>query len=233
MKINYGDIVHLGENRIIFGDATDNEIVDKCYFWPTPVDAAIIDPPYDNENLYNVIPEKKNMNSLILINGPKNFFYGSNVAISRGWTPKFEFIWDGCVSLRKKNEPLYRHKSAKIFTTNMWNFENSIYHTKGSSSTNFIRRNYKYLQSVYSENFAKMNKSHKHEKPFNWIRGIFGGLNFNHIVDFFAGSGVAMFACMDIGSVYTGIEIEKDLIESIVNRFLDQYPGVEIKITRH
>jgi len=227
-----GMIIDFSGNIVICGDCADSRVISYINNHRMNIDTYLVDPPFDNKMLYNVIPKNENdYEKLIILSSPRNYLDGIFIAIENGWTPSFEFIWDGCVSHNIDNSPLLRHKSAKCFGSKYWNKLRGVY-IDDDKPVNHLRKNYTHLQTVYKENFAKSDKIHPHEKPINWLSGIFGGIGSKHVLDYFAGSGNALFAAIDSGNMYTGIELDEDRCDAIIDQIKNKYPYSNIEITK-
>jgi hypothetical protein len=208
------DEINLSGNRLLLGDALTFEINEDY-------DTYIVDPPFDQPDLWNIIPvNKRSTDNLILFSAPDNYLDGVSIALARGWTPSFEFIWDGCASEKKKNAPLLRHRSIKVFGPKIWNYERALL---CDGIPDRIRKNYKHLQTVYSENYASSGRSHIHAKPVKLMTAVFGGLESNKILDYFAGSGNMLFASIASGANYTGIEINEEYYNQIIRKHKYEY----------
>ncbi len=229
--ISTGDVIEFMENRIICGDSRDPAILRYAKKSKIKVDTHFIDPPYDKPELY-IIPDKKNNDDiLLLVSAPYNYLAGIDNALATGWNPLFEFIWDGCVSWKKSDgNPLFRHKSIKAFGSNKWNQKRAVY-TDGRP-VNHLAKKHTYLQTVYRENFAKMNSIHPHEKPVSWLTGIIGGLGSQSILDYYAGSCSMLFASLNVGIMYTGIELNSKVLDDVLGKLVLKYPQHPVNITK-
>lgn len=231
--ISKHDCIEFLGHRIICGDVLDDSVIKYANMATIPVDTYYVDPPYNDPLLYSIIPENTGSGNKLLINtSAYNYMDGLIEAVSRGWSPSFEFIWDGAVSQKKQNMPLMRHKSIKCFGKKMWLPNRGIYIKNEELSYNHLKRNHAYLQTVYQENFATMKKWSEYQKPVNWLRAIFGGLGCASVLDYFAGSGSALFAAIECGMTYTGIEINPAKCDKIIDRLKTKYPHINISINK-
>lgn len=228
--ITTGDVIEFMDNRIICGNSTHAHVIKYALNSSIRVDSYFVDPPYEMRDLYAVFPDCSDASdSLILITAPYNYLDGVDMAVRGGWIPSYEFVWDGGVSLKREGLPLVCHKSAKVFGPKYFDNKRAIY-TRDGAGVDRLRRNYKTLQSVYRENFATRRVRHVHEKPVAWLTGIFGGLGVRHVLDYYAGSASALFAALNVGARYTGIEVDPMICDVILGRLVSEYPEHPVSI---
>ena len=53
------------------------------------------------------------------------------------------------------------------------------------------------------------------------------------IVDFFLGSGSTMVACEQLNRICYGMELDPKYCQVIIDRMLNSYPDIEVKINGH
>lgn len=225
-----GDLWELGNHRLLCGDSTVKKNILNVLKNMTP-HVYIVDPPYEIEQLYDVIPEA-DKSKLVVFWDFKRFATAAYSAKIKEWEPQYEFIWDNLTSWYTPNRPLARHKACGVFSKDpKFNFDKAIirdgkqreakvvHNTRGDS-------NYKpldgavHLSTIFVTNKAGMSTGgHTHGKPIAWIEAIFNGIGGSIYLDYFAGSGSSIIACEKTERICCAIELEPSNCDIIVNRY--------------
>ena len=225
-----GDIWQLGRHRLICGDSTDKATVDKLVD-NNKIDTYLIDPPYDKEELYDVIPEHENGKKLMVSYDHKHFVKPIITAIKMGWKGQYEFIWNCEQCWYTPNRPLARHKTFAVFMdTPEWNFDKAIIYDgkdrkaqKGYNSRGYY--DYKPLDgAVHMRTVEDFSNTSMHEecnqgKPVKWIAAMLAGINSEIVLDLFGGSGSTLIACEQLGRVCYMCEISTHYCDVIIKRW--------------
>ena len=225
-----GDIWQLGRNRLICGDSTDTATVEKLMNGEN-ADTILIDPPYDNENLYQTIPKHENNKKLIVSYDHKHFVAPILEAIKKGWIGQYEFIWNCQQTWYTPNRPLARHKTMAVFADSPdWNFEKAIIydgkerkHQTGYNSRGYY--DYKPLDgAVHFRTVEEFSNTSMHEdcnygKPVQWVAAILAGLNSKTVLDLFGGSGSTLIACEQLNRVCYMAELDPKYCDVIIKRW--------------
>ena len=189
-----------------------------------PDDAGwIIDPPWDIQIL---VPH--GARKLVFCDGQR-----ARDAISFHGAPNWIFTWDCVSSCYTKNRPLRRAKYALWYgPLGDYVFDGAHYGGERQRSARVVsntRGSYlfeqdtrgKHLSDVFSQPITALHKSgHRHEKPIEWMKMLIANC-FSQcplIVDPFAGSGVTLDACRQLGKPAVAIEIDSDACEEIGRR---------------
>ena len=231
--IQVGDLVWLGNHKILCGDSCKKEDVERV-MGGEEADIIVYDPPYDVDNIYSHIPPSTQGARLIVFWDFKRFGVASYEAISKGWEPMYEFIWDNCTSWYTPNRPLARHKACGVFGDDaFFDLDNAIIHdgkTRKSHTVTNTRGSYNYqalpegkhISTV--EQFPNTDKLYKHSKPIKWITAIMGGLRGDLVFDMFSGSGTTIIACEEIRKHSFNIDNDPCMVQMAIQRYLD-YTG--------
>lgn len=237
-----GDIWQLGRHKLICGDSTDRATVDKLVD-NNKIDTYLIDPPYDKEELYDVIPEHKNGKKLMVSYDHKHFVKPIVTAIKMGWKGQYEFIWNCEQCWYTPNRPLARHKTFAVFMdTPEWNFDKAIIYDgkdrkaqKGYNSRGYY--DYKPLDgAVHMRTVEDFSNTSMHEecnqgKPVKWIAAMLAGINSEIVLDLFGGSGSTLIACEQLGRVCYMCEISTHYCDVIIKRWENLTGEKAVKIS--
>ena len=237
-----GDIWQLGRHKLICGDSTDKATVEKIMNGEN-ADTILIDPPYDNENLYQTIPKHENNKKLIVSYDHKHFVAPILEAIKKGWIGQYEFIWNCQQTWYTPNRPLARHKTMAVFADSPdWNFEKAIIydgkerkHQTGYNSRGYY--DYKPLDgAVHFRTVEEFSNTSMHEdcnygKPVQWIAAILAGLNSETVLDLFGGSGSTLIACEQLNRVCYMCELDEKYCDVIIKRWENLTGQKAVKIS--
>jgi 16S rRNA G966 N2-methylase RsmD len=232
-----GDVWVLGNHRLHCGDSTSIDAVhaltNGCRW-----DVCLIDPPYELESLYGKsIPDAQPGKKLIVMWDFKRFGIAPCAAISAGWQPQYEFIWDCVQSWYTPNRPLQRHKAAGVFGDDpFFDTEKSIIkdgkdrgkkrtvsNTRGTSEYQPLD-GAKHIATVEAFPNTMQKDEHGHGKPMAWIEAIFNGVGGLVYLDLFGGSGATLIACEKSRRQCLMMELDPKYCDVIITRW-QQYTG--------
>lgn len=237
-----GDIWQLGRHKLICGDSTDKATVERLMDGKE-ADTILVDPPYDQEELYEVIPEKETEKKLIVSYDHKHFVKPIMEATLKGWIGRYEFIWDCQQSWYTPNRPLARHKTFTVFMDKPdWNFENAIVYDgkerkpqQGYNTRGYY--DYKPLDgAVHLRTVEQFSNTAMHEdcnqgKPVRWVGAILAGVNAEIVLDLFGGSGSTLIACEQLNRVCYMCEIDPKYCDVILKRYENLTGKKAVKIS--
>ncbi|MHA1344376.1 MAG: DNA modification methylase [Promethearchaeota archaeon] len=204
--VKSGDIWQLGEHRLMCGDATKKEDVEKLMNGKK-ADMVFTDPPYDFENFsfFNNALNYSTENAELFI------FYSDKLGIKLASKFFDYFIRTFIVKFQtgvliSNNQPMQAHDLIFHFRKNKNNFKNlndgfSTY--LGEINKNFIRQN----EFRYEKSIEILSKIILHYTN-----------NSNIVLDLFGGSGSTLIACeqlnrkcymMEIDPIYCSVIIER------------------------
>lgn len=229
-----GDVWLLGNHRLMCGDSTSIDAVDSL-MCGADWDVCVFDPPYEIESLYvDAMPPARTGNKLLVMWDFKRFAVAPAAALSAGWQPQYEFIWDCVQSWYTPNRPLQRHKAIGVFGDDpFFNTETSIIvdgkdrgpartvrNTRGSSNYAPLD-GAKHIATVEAFPNTQQRDDHGHGKPVAWIEAIFNGVGGNIYLDLFGGSGSTLIACEKTGRHARLMELDQKYCDVIIKRWQD------------
>jgi len=226
-----GEVYQLGPHRLMCGDSTSVDSVDTLMSGDV-ADVIVFDPPYEIETLYAdammpPLPHQK----LLIFWDIKRFATAPASALSAGWTPCYELIWDNVTSWYTPNRPLARHKSCGVFGADpSWDFDAAIIHDgkkRESRTVHNTRGTSDYvpldgavhLRTVESFPTTAESSEHAHSKPMAWIVAMFNGVGGAIYLDLFGGSGTTLIACAQTGRSARVIELDPRYCDVIRRRW--------------
>lgn len=217
-----GDLIEIGEHRLLCGDSTDSDQVARLMNGEK-ADMVFTDPPYGIGFEYNSHKDTKGDEYLRFC---EEWFHNlqlvsSFIFISTGWAyqkywwnknPKDCFYWlsknkrtGGSISYFRKVEPLFIWGKPK----NKYNFD--------------------FFEQV-TEIIDDLKGKHTCPKPISLISDIIKGVNEKDtICDIFLGSGTTMVASHQLKRKCYGMELDPKYCQVIVERMAKLDPTLEIK----
>jgi hypothetical protein len=231
-----GDVWILGRHRLMCGDSTSIDAVDKL-MGGMDWDVCVFDPPYEIETLYSdAMPTARENKKLIVMWDFKRFAVAPTSAINAGWNPLYEFIWDCVQSWYTPNRPLARHKSIGVFGDDpFFDTGKSIIIDGKKRESKIVSNtrgecNYtpldgaKHIATVEAFPNTQQTDEHGHGKPIKWIKAIFAGIGGNVYLDLFGGSGSTLIACEQLGNDCYMMELSPIECDRIIARW-EMYTG--------
>ena len=225
--IKYGDIFQIGEHRLMCGDSTKREDVEKLMDGEK-ADMVFTDPPYNvafngRSGKFDVIKNddlsEKDFEDLI--NGfvltlktlkPKNYYVWCNWKFYGILQGKLNF--NACIVWAKNVFGLgrgYRHQHEFCLFGGKLddgiNNETDLWQVKKDT-------NYQHPTQKPIELASRALQNHKQDKM---------------IVDLFLGSGSTMVACHQLNRKCYGLELDPKYCQVIIDRMQKLDPGIEIK----
>ena len=226
-----GDIWQLGDHRLMCGDSTTMDSVNKLMDgvkW----NVCVFDPPYELTELYNHIPRYKS-GKLVAMWDFKRFALAASSALTKGWEAQYEFIWDCVQSWYTPNRPLARHKAVGVFGDDPYFDTNSSVIKDGKQREAKIVSNTrgecnytpldgaKHIATVEAFPNTQQSDEHGHGKPIAWIQAIFAGIGGDIYLDMFGGSGATMIACEKLKKTCYTMELQPFYVDVIITRWQD------------
>lgn len=234
--VKRGDIWQLGNHRLMCGDSTIKEDVEKLMNGEK-ADMVFFDPPYDLENIYEKIPLIENCNYLIMTQ--RKFIFSALKSCEKN---KFDFCFD-YVLYRKSpwllsdDMPLVTHKNlfwykngntffdikGKLRPWGDGEYKGNIEKTSCKNGEKYIQKqdpNGKRYCSVF-EYEMKEEKTHPHQKPIEFMEYVILSHSRNLALDLFLGSGSTLIACEKTGRKCYGMELDEHYCSVIIKRWQD------------
>jgi DNA modification methylase len=218
-----GDLIEIGEHRLLCGDSTDSDQVDKLMNGEK-ADMVFTDPPYGIGYEYNSHKDAKGEEYLKFCEEWFNNLklYSEFIFISTGWSyqkfwwnkdPKDCFYWisknkrsGGSISHFRKVEPLFVWGKPK----NKYDFD-------------FFEENTKQIEGL--------RDLHTCPKPIDLISNIIKGVNKKDLIlDIFCGSGTTMICAQQLDRKCYGMELDPKYCQVIIDRMQKLDPSLEVKI---
>ena len=242
-NIVLGDLIEIGEHRLLCGDSTDSDQIEKILSGDK-VDLVFTDPPYRYKKMgsggvFNDEYEKLKEEIKDIINFDPTEFLNTLPLVFKQGINAFIFcntdlVPDYC-NWAKENKYNFNiltwHKKSFIPASNNHHFPDTEYLIYISKSAIFNSG----LNVNYGKYFVLDNEKsvdHPTIKPIEIIANeIQIGSNINSIVfDFFLGSGSTMIASHQLKRKCYGMELDPKYCQVIVDRMIKLDPSLEIKL---
>jgi DNA modification methylase len=237
-----GDMWILGDHRLLCGDSTSAEDVARLMdgeSWGT----CVFDPPYEVTELYGHVPKVGKGKRLVIFWDMFRFATAAQAALSQGWAPLYELVWDCVTSWYTPNRPLARHKACGVFGDDpKWAFDRAIivdgkerkagtvHNTRGDCDYQPLDGAV-HMRSVESFPTCKEDGGHKHSKPEAWIKAMLAGVGPGVVLDLFAGSGTSIVACQQLKAKCYAMELEPASVDVCVARW-EKFTGLKGTLSR-
>jgi DNA modification methylase len=225
-----GDLWIMGEHRLLCGDSTDATQVARLMDGQT-WNACIFDPPYEVTELYGQVPKVGKAQRLVIFWDMFRFATAAQAALTKGWAPLYELVWDCVTSWYSPNRPLARHKACGVFGDDpKWAFDRAIIadgKKRKAGTVHNTRGDCEYepldgavhMRSVESFPTCNEDGGHKHSKPEAWIRAMLAGVGAKAVLDLFAGSGTSIIACQQLHAKCYAMELDPIAVDVCVARW--------------
>lgn len=238
-----GDLIEIGEHRLLCGDSTQADTFDKL-FGTNTADMVVTDPPY------NVAYEGKTKDKLKIVNDNMSdnefyqFLYDFYTALNSFCKPGAAwYVWHApseIVNFAKAFQDAgILLKQQLIWVKNtlvmgrqdyQWKHEPCLYGWKEGGAHNWY--NDRKQTTVLEYNKPNRNSEHPTMKPVELISyQINNSSKKNQIVaDAFLGSGTTMVACNQLQRICYGVEYDPKYCQVIIDRMAKLDPSLKIKI---
>ena len=222
-NIKLGDLVEIGNHRLLCGDSTKKEDVERLMNGKK-ADMVFTDPPYgidwdtdytrfkggnsESKKHIKIKNDNKDFDPSILIEAyNKCFFFGANCFSDK--LPKGNWIvWDK----RFENDVSFL-ADAEV---GWYNGSGAVYIIK-ETSQGFVN--------------SDVEKYHPTQKPVNLFIKIFDKIKaMTLLYDPFLGSGTTIISCEQTNRICYGMELEPIYCQVIINRMRKNFPELEIKV---
>lgn len=214
-----GDLIEIGEHRLLCGDSTDSDAVAKLMNGKH-ADMVFTDPPYDIENQEystNIHMFTKDANIFVMHDdrGIVEYLRKSALTFKQFFVANFQF------SSPRGNDPYLQH----ILVSHEMNgdaVKNKNLHDGFSS---IFKMEYRFrLKDELTE--------HNHQKPIDMIAKFLNHYTTEHqiVMDLFLGSGTTMIASQQLNRVCYGMELDTKYCQVIIDRMMKAFPELTVKI---
>ena len=216
-----GQLWKLGEHRLLCGDSTKREDVEKL-FGQDIFDTVFFDPPFDADTA--VLKNRWICRDLLLFSDSRHL-----LDCVENWNLPFRniFTWDGVTSWYVKGQPLARAKYCMWFGESDYNENGAHYGEPDKEKTvSNSRGTYQYkpdprgkhLSTVYQSPNTRQFDGHAHTKPVEWVKMLIANCSNGNVFDPFAGAGSSIVACESLKRVCFGVELEANNVAVILER---------------
>ena len=214
-----GDIIEIGEHKLLCGDSTSSDDVAKLMN-EEKADMVFTDPPYniENEDYHsNIFLFTENAHIFVMHDdrGIVNYLRESKLDFLRFYVANFGF------SSPRGNDPYLQH----ILVSQEKNGKAIPHKNLHDGFSSIIKLEYRFRLKDDKTN-------HKHQKPINFISLFikhFSNEN-NIILDLFLGSGSTMIAAHQLKRRCYGMELDEKYCQVIIDRMLKLDETLEVKI---
>jgi hypothetical protein len=222
-----GDLFALGRHRLLCGDSSDVNQIEKVLGGEKP-ELLLYDPPYEVEESWTwAYPCER----ALIFTDYKHLAEAWSVASK--FPKTMQFIWDYEVPQFTPARPLQRHRSCLYASGDArWIADRAIY-LDGKERKPYSRGKTRwgdyhfdplpnrctYLSTIYSEAYKEaVIAKGLHGKPVDWIRCLIGGGGAKTVLDEFCGSGTSVIAAPEDVTVYA-IELDPRKVDGILARW--------------
>ena len=214
-KAKLGDIYQLGNHRLMCGDSTKLEDVEKLMNG-VKADMVFTDPPYGMNAVSKsgVLSEKYKTD---IMNDDDNTVAIDSFNLCNNYFKETKQVWWGA------NYYTECLPSAECWI--VWDKNNG-----GSDQTDceLAWTNFRSVVRQFTMASEKINRVHPTQKPLNLISQIFKKFDknneYNNIVDLFGGSGSTLIACEQLNRKCFMMELDPKYVDVIIDRW-EQYTG--------
>lgn len=241
-----GQIWALGKHRLICGDCTDREVVERVMKGER-ADLVFTDPPYNVEIFGGSHDPRnsKNYQSGLNIDNDNMSDVDFDVFLLRAMKSIDSLMGEGCVfyicASSGRPETQFRNAIDKVFTLRQcivwvkqqfvfgrqdyhWRHESILYGWKSGAPHYFIDDHTQ--DTVWEiERPMRSDKKHPTQKPVELPEKAIK--NSSHLGDLvcdpFLGSGTTLIACEQLGRILRGIEIDPGYVAVCLQRFQDAF----------
>ena len=234
-QVKTGDLWQIGEHRLLCGDSTKREDVERVMDWDL-ADAVLTDPIYgqSQKGVVNDSPEKM---AMIVPAVMKNLPVENGIALLFQSPRTFTTAMDSLRELKWKFERmLWLYKQAQcVMPWRGWilKSESILVFSKGKPKWNDHHpfAHDCYLVSEVSGELDEKNGWHGSVKPLKIVTDALQRISGKGktVFDPFLGSGTTMVACENCGRKARAIEIEPSVVAICLQRMKDAFPNLEIK----
>ena len=239
-----GDLIEIGEHRLLCGDSTDSDQVEKLMNGEK-ADMVFTDPPYGVSYTGGVIHGNKiNTNNkremlkndeidlysdfiallpLVIDNGPLYIFYAT-----RNSYQIFKPLHENGIDIMAVLAWVKINTGYADMNSHYKNRYEPCVYAKIGKSTNWIGPTDE--NTTWEIEKDRNNKLHPTQKPISVPERAIKNHNANLIIDLFLGSGSTMVAAHQLNRKCYGMELDPKYCQVIIDRMQKLDPTIEIKI---
>ena len=209
-----GDLFEIGEHRLLCGDSTKREDVERLMNGEK-ADMVFTDPPYEIDFNYNLIKEYSENCHIFIFNNDRAIIRQLQLSpfLFKGF---FIFYHSGTAIPQEGGHEVFLDH---VLVSHEINGKPKVRYNKGMGTRTVIKGEY------------RRQKSHKHEKPASFLSPILSGYSNKEfiILDCFAGGGKLYTICEQLNRKCYGMELDPKYCQVIVDRMRKLDPDLVIK----
>jgi DNA modification methylase len=248
-KVNPGDLWQIAEHRLLCGDSTKKEDVERV-MGGKKADMIFIDPPYMTfgSSTGKLEPNDFNMLapfwSIVTLTAQRNLNDGASFFCCCDWrsypllfTQAFQhlkvnslIVWDLGGALKLNMDGFRPSYELILYAVNSKFGRN--WKNKQAGAWKIKNRRERDLWTINQKEAApSKRREHPSQKPVELIKRAInnGCINDGVVFDYFLGSGTTMVACQNLNRKCYGIEISPDYCAVVLQRMQDAFPDIEIR----
>lgn len=233
--VQRGDIWQLGEHRLMCGDSTNKDDVQKLMDGKK-ADMVFTDPPYGNGSSGKYGRGKLGVRTIL---GDANFevakgFFNLRVCDVYVFFLQWRTFKEAIQTLESNN--------LQLKTIAVWDKKNAGLNGSGGMSEQWeailVAGNVEYSRfggnvfSVSREQKKRIDSPHPHQKPVELLNNIFEYFQkYNLLLDPFLGSGSTLIACENTKRICYGMEIDPKYCDVIIKRWEEKTSKKAVKVS--
>ena len=242
-NIKYGDIIQIGNHRLMCGDSTKKEDVEKLMDGKKAY-MVFTDPPYalfgNSTGVAGIVDDnmvRPFFKSIMIMFKQYTEIFG-HIYMCCDWHSAFSI--EGCakeVELKAKNMCIWDKGDGGVGAMYqqcyeiIWFFDNSPTNKTTMRTVKGGVRTVNGVPNIWRAKRVQVERQHNAQKPIDLISiPIINGSDKKSLVlDLFLGSGSTMVACHQLDRICYGMELEPKYCQVIIDRMKKLDPNIEIK----
>jgi hypothetical protein len=216
-NIQIGDLIEIGEHRLLCGDSTDTNQVAKLMYGGK-ADMVFTDPPHDIEQpvIVSFLDQFAKHTKFILHN---DLFLAK---LANNYKERFErfFVHDFIFHIGGGNRFYTQNDLIACF-----DYSNDRYFNKEDGFSTIVRK-------MTERQKGSNNLEHSQQKPVYLVSEFIKHFSKESevVLDLYLGSGTTMLSCQQLNRKCYGMELDPNYCQVIVDRMKNSFPKIEVKI---